>query len=86
MSIERRGPLQLIVRISDELRDVAVAEMAATLNLDIAALSLVAPEEQGLILGYGGTPPERLPLTVNALAEAFEMARRQAETPTAANS
>lgn len=86
VSIERRGPLQVIVRLSDELRDVTVAEAAATMNLDIAALSLVAPEEQGLILGYGGTQLDRLPNTVNSLAEAFEMARRQAETPTAANS
>ena len=77
ISIERRGPLQVLVRLADDVRDVAVAEAAASLRLEVVPLSAVMPNEDGLILGYGGTSPDRLPLAVASLAEAFAAARER---------
>jgi GntR family transcriptional regulator/MocR family aminotransferase len=73
-AIERRGPLQLILRISDELRDVSVAEAAAELGLDVMPLSPFSADEQGLIVGYGGSSPKQLKQAVTILAEAFSPA------------
>jgi DNA-binding transcriptional MocR family regulator len=70
-AIERRGPLQLILRITDELRDASIAEAAAGLGLDVMPLSAFSDEERGLIVGYGGSSPQQLRHAVSVLAEAF---------------
>jgi GntR family transcriptional regulator/MocR family aminotransferase len=70
-AVERRGPLQLILRITDKLRDVSIAEAAAGLGLDVMPLSPFSPDQQGLIVGYGGSSPRQLRQAVAVLAEAF---------------
>jgi GntR family transcriptional regulator/MocR family aminotransferase len=77
LSVERRGPLQVIARLAGEFRDVAIAEAAAALDLEIVPLSAVAPDEQGLILGYGGTSADGIRTAVSILAEAIALSRRQ---------
>jgi GntR family transcriptional regulator / MocR family aminotransferase len=68
ISIEHRGPLHVIARLSPHLDAMEVAATARLLDLDVVA----SRSEQGLLVGYGGMPVERMPEAVARLAAAFE--------------
>jgi GntR family transcriptional regulator / MocR family aminotransferase len=71
VSIEHRGPLHVIARLSPHLSATEVGAAARALDLDIVA----SPSEDGLLVGYGGTAVERMPEAVARLAAAFEIVR-----------
>ncbi len=64
--------LHVLIRLPDEVDDVAVAATAAERGIGVRPLSMMSlvPEAPpGLLLGYGRLGPERIDAAVTALAE-----------------
>lgn len=75
------GGLHVAVRLSEEIDDVAVCRLAFSRGLDPQPLSahyIGSTRENGLVLGFGGFPPERLAEEVEVLRACVDqVAKRQ---------
>jgi GntR family transcriptional regulator / MocR family aminotransferase len=72
--------LHLTLLLGDGLDDTTISRLAAARSLDVQPLSLhyVGPDRRsGLVLGFGGFPPERLAAEVKTLRECVEEAGRE---------